>query len=687
MSSPIELLSTLIVGSVDYVSANDIRVVLAMNAPQATAINSGIPIGFPRINGYLLIPNEVGAVVGQISSLEVENAPYPKRTGFKDFGLIDMPFPLRKLRLTPVGTLTLVQVDERRELGLERGISVFPSVGDSVLLPTAEQLRSIIESGGKDCRVTIGTAPLANDAKVSVDPDRLFGRHLAVLGNTGSGKSCSVAGLIRWSIEAAEQHRKELGKKRGINARFIVLDPNGEYARSFADFGKSARVFKVPPVKNPSEAFTLPAWMWNSSEWSSFAAASQGSQRPMLMKALREMRNHIAATAPLERSIGRLFGARLRQLETLIAEPVTYSGTRASQAGAFIAALVPDARTYAREASPELAELLDSVAQIAEEVTQSRLWRSGKGYDSFSETQVRAVRNAVALVVKALPPIEEVTHGEDAPIPFAVPELPDHLDSIASEAGGAAQFVSYLSFRIRMMLADHRLSPVITPDQSLNFEQWLTNYIGADGAENGPLCIVDLSLVPADVLHIVVSVTARLIFEALQRYRRETNETLPTVLVMEEAHTFIQRFVHEQTDMVTAAQLCRSAFERIAREGRKFGLGLVLSSQRPAELSETVLAQCNTFLLHRIVNDRDQDLVGRLVPDSLGALLRDLPSLPARRAILLGWATPVPILVQMNELPEPLRPHSADPTYWDVWTGEVERSVDWSSIASEWTGR
>ena len=118
-----------------------------------------------------------------------------------------------------------------------------------------------------------------------------------------------------------------------------------------------------------------------------------------------------------------------------------------------------------------------------------------------------------------------------------------------------------------------------------------------------------------------------------------------------------------------AGKACARVFEKIAREGRKFGLGLVLASQRPSEVSPTVLSQCNTFLLHRLVNDRDQELVKRLVADGLGPLLRELPSLPTRRAILLGWAAPAPILVEVEEIGAEFRPHSPDPAFWHVWTG------------------
>jgi DNA helicase HerA-like ATPase len=158
---------------------------------------------------------------------------------------------------------------------------------------------------------------------------------------------------------------------------------------------------------------------------------------------------------------------------------------------------------------------------------------------------------------------------------------------------------------------------------------------------------------------------------------------------MEEAHTFNKRY-HDDEQNQNSAAICCQVFEKIAREGRKFGLGLVLSSQRPSELSPTVLSQCNSYLLHRISNDRDQELVHKLVPDNLRGLLRDLPSLPSRHAILLGWASELPVLVQMNALPEQHRPKSDDPDFWAVWSGQggkgqtVERPVNWKSIADDW---
>jgi uncharacterized protein len=230
------------------------------------------------------------------------------------------------------------------------------------------------------------------------------------------------------------------------------------------------------------------------------------------------------------------------------------------------------------------------------------------------------------------------------------------------------------------------MNTIISPTEQPTLEEWLDDHVGADGGSNGSIAVIDLSLVPSDVVHVIVAVLGRTIFEATQRYRRATGTELPTVLVLEEAHSFVRyRTEREDDDVITPARMCRQTFERIAREGRKFGLGLVLSSQRPSELSPTVLAQCNSFVLHRLVNDRDQDLVGRLVPDNLAGLLTELPTLPTRRALLLGWATPLPVLFEVRELPEAHRPHSSDPEFWATWVGEKDRPIDWPSIAREWT--
>lgn len=570
----------------------------------------------------------------------------------------------------------------------------FPSVGDQVLMPTPEQIEAIVGARESDRKVRIGSSPMASNAPIMVDPDKLFGRHLAVLGNTGSGKSCTVAGLIRWSIEAAKKKIQDNGDDSTPNARFIILDPNGEYAKAFADQDANVRLFRVPPVADGEKPLDVPAWLWNGHEWTAVAHAQPGAQRPLLMQGIRELKSGQTESIPPEATIRRYITSYSIRLTAML-----NNGTQAFAGGArqrfecarLLTTIYEECKLFSERVAEEISATLIKIAADTETTVNKRKNTSNPNYfDDFWVTDLESVRDALNALAGTLPDIGNITPiNEDAPLHFDVNLLAEHLDRVATEQGGnLAGFISTLGLRIRGMLADQRLGSVIGRNPPTSFDEWLKDYVGGNGASNGQIAVIDLSLVPSEIIHIVVAVLARIVFESLQRYRRNhpSGLSLPTVLVLEEAHTFIRRGKDEDGAAASPAQLCREAFERIAREGRKFGLGLVLSSQRPAELSPTVLAQCNTFLLHRIVNDADQNLVARLVPDNVGGLLRELPSLPSQQAILLGWATPIPVLVEIDELPKSQRPQSSDPDFWSVWTLQQERTVDWSAIAKTWGG-
>ena len=189
MTTIVERIGTLSIGRVETVTAEELRIALFNETPQATALNTGTPTGFPRINAYMLIPNETGAVVAVIKEISIVRA--NPGLGKHDEALVDLPFPARTVIAIPFGTLLREgnDGDSQPLYALERGVPVLPSVGDPVLLPTATQLRSIVEAKTNDRLIQIGSAPFAGNARVWVHPDKLFGRHLAVLGNTGSGKS------------------------------------------------------------------------------------------------------------------------------------------------------------------------------------------------------------------------------------------------------------------------------------------------------------------------------------------------------------------------------------------------------------------------------------------------------------------------------------------------------------------
>lgn len=690
--SPLAHADSLRIGTIDFVSPDEIKVLLDIEAPDGVSLNTGTPRPFPRINGYVLSPSDQGYLVAQVEWITVERSQYPKRKGMQDFGLVDLPYPLRKMSLNPLGLLFYAGENEGKDrYEFKRGVQAYPSVGDPVLLPTQIQLRAIVESG-ENRRVKIGASPLAANAEVRIDPDRLFGRHLAVLGNTGSGKSCSVAGLVRWSMDAARKARGGVDP----NARFIILDPNGEYTNTFQGIGKT-RIFAVNPSKGV-EQLQVPLWFWNSAEWSAFTQASARTQRPTLIQALRSVRDGAVGIAvtpshEMRRYLRTLVSAI--QIERNAGRPwasFPHPKNFTEKLNKWQEGLLVDVSFSESEG-----DALNSLKTKLDELVTPRTPTAANRYPNFDFTK---------LEIDALLEITQAAHSAfgggdtdvlpidaDVPRSFTGDQLLRSVEANA-ELMGVSEYVETMLMRIRTILSDSRMKTITGGTDGMELHDWLTSHLGDGPASNGSVTVIDLSLVPAEVVHIITAVIARMTLEALQRYRKlNAGKTLPTVLVMEEAHTFIRRYPDDAENQNSAA-ICCQVFEKIAREGRKFGLGLVLSSQRPSELSQTVLSQCNSYLLHRISNDRDQELVHKLVPDNLRGLLRDLPSLPARHAILLGWASELPVLVQMNKLPKDHQPKSDDPDFWAVWSGDgldkdsegnaIERTVDWQAIAADW---
>lgn len=687
---PFEQAGSLRVGVVEFVSLDEIKVALDIDAPESIALNAGDPRPFPRVNTYLLVSVDDNFLVGQVGWITTERAPFVKRHGMRDGGLVDLPYPLRRLSLNPLGTLRTLRSEKSSGSGekyaFQRGTEAMPPVGAAVVLPTETQLHSIVESG-EYRRVNIGTSPLAGDAEVSISPDRLFGRHLAVLGNTGSGKSCSVAGLIRWSLETTLTE-----KKQQPNARFIVLDPNGEYSRAFGnDNTIKARIFKVNPdsTKANEKALKVPFWFWNSAEWCSFTQASARTQRPALIEAIRQVKDGDAEPKPDPSHDTRRF---LRIVLTTIEQEKNdgnpwsrYPKTKGfyDKLENWKKGLEFDLGKFTCAKNERLEALVDMMEKLCAP------HRVEYPNYNFERGEVEELLEATRQAHFAFGGTDaDYLPGDvDVPRPFTGESLLRSIEA-AGEKLNVSQHIETLLIRVRSLLADNRMKPIIE-DEGTILEEWLKNHLGNGNSKDGCISIIDLSLVPTEVVHIVTAVIARIIFEALQRYMQLNKVSLPTVLVMDEAHTFIKRY-KEDIENQDAASVCCQVFERIAREGRKFGLGLVLSSQRPSELSSTVLSQCNTFLLHRISNDRDQDLVQRFVPDNLRGLLRELPSLPSQNAILLGWASEIPMLVKIKDLPRSQQPRSDDPEFWGVWIGKddkgksISREVNWGEITNKW---
>ena len=176
------------------------------------------------------------------------------------------------------------------------------------------------------------------------------------------------------------------------------------------------------------------------------------------------------------------------------------------------------------------------------------------------------------------------------------------------------------------------------------------------------LKIIDFSEVPSDILPLVIGLVARLVFTVQQW--TATNKRHPISLLCDEAHLYIP----EKTNQDSASELGLKTFERIAKEGRKYGVSLVVISQRPSEVNRTVLSQCNNFISLRLSNAEDQAVIKRLLPENLAGLTDILPILDIGEALVVGDSSLLPTRILIGE--PTIKPESATIQFWKEWSNE-----------------
>lgn len=247
-----------------------------------------------------------------------------------------------------------------------------------------------------------------------------------------------------------------------------------------------------------------------------------------------------------------------------------------------------------------------------------------------------------------------------------------------SQFGKLTNFLS----RMEVKLHDKRLEFLLGDKaKKITFEDTLKQFLGY-GTTLSNVTILDLSGIPFDVLSISVSLISRILFEYGYYYKKvleaesaACNNDIPLLLVYEEAHKYVPN-----SDMAKY-RASRDSIERIAKEGRKYGVSLLLASQRPSEISDTIFAQCSNYVAMRLTNPNDQACVKKLLPDTLGDLINKLPSLKAGEGLLIGDAVVLPSVVKID-LCNPA-PSSSDIPYWDLWKDRwKDLSVD--KIKSLW---
>jgi hypothetical protein len=314
-------------------------------------------------------------------------------------------------------------------------------------------------------------------------------------------------------------------------------------------------------------------------------------------------------------------------------------------------------------------------------------------------TLLNAANNVIADTLKALGLSETAEGNADAPGYYSLESLySSHLPRIiaaeAAEDPRVRGFASTLLLRIGRLLSDERYAFIAkVPSFELGLEAFLRILFGewprmtpldpwaikggATGTARYQATILDLSEISTDVLSVVTSLIGRIVLEFAQRCRPRAQ--YPILLVLEEAHRYIPA---QRSEEIPFGRV--NVFERIAKEGRKFGVSLCVASQRPSELSRTVVSQCGTLIAHRIVNPDDQDLIRYASPVASRDVLRQLPSLARQHAVILGEAVPAPTYVRVRDVASV--PLSTDPPILDFWSidPEPDQAATMARVAAAW---
>jgi hypothetical protein len=266
------------------------------------------------------------------------------------------------------------------------------------------------------------------------------------------------------------------------------------------------------------------------------------------------------------------------------------------------------------------------------------------------------------------------TFTVDSPIPYEITDLLEILNTDNTTKGVGKtgpvkgewedKLTRFIS-RMETKLEDRRYGFMFTPPAAANTYGWLAAQIAKLLGSNGGkgIKIIDFSEVPSDVLPVVTGTLARLLYDV--QFWMEAEKRTPVTLLCDEAHLYLP--VRDDADAVQRQAL--GAFERIAKEGRKYGFSLLVVSQRPSDVSRTILSQCNNFLSLRLTNDADQGVIKRLMPDSLAGLTSVLPLLDTGEALMLGDAVLLPARIKLD-LPKVV-PDSATRDFWKDWGAQA----------------
>lgn len=483
-----------------------------------------------------------------------------------------------------------------RDKGFSRGISILPSVGDPVHIMTDQDLEAVYGSHASMKRIRIGHVASALSIPALMDINSLVTRHSAVVGTTGAGKSTTVARILESLTDAS----------RYPSARVIVFDVHGEYASALQD---QAQVFRVDGERESrSRPLHVPYWALSYEELAelSFGSLTEDAPRGAVRDMIVELKRSALEAHPLQ---------GIDASDVTVDTPVPFS-----------------------------------IHQL-----WFNLYRQINATHTVSQTGQSEETEALLVDEGGLP----VEPGD----PMRV--IPPRYRPATQASGEEKIFLSGSKLNISRQvdalgsrLKDRRYDFIFRPGPYLpqpdgqiesDLDSFLRGWIGSDRT----VSILDLSGVPVEILADLVGALTRVIYDALQwsRLLAEGGRERPLLFVFEEAHAYLSGL---------QPRTVQAAVQRVVKEGRKYGIGAMVVSQRPSEVDSTILSQCGTIVALRLANATDRGHVVSAAADNLGGVLSLLPVLRTGEAIIVGEAVPLPMRV-LVELPK-YRPESTDPT-------------------------
>ena len=541
----------------------------------------------------------------------------------------------RELVIKPIGTL-----DKNRNFNM--GVGIFPTIYSDVGIVTFEDIETILSTISKDHEnsnnqihkeIVIGTSKNLINYKISLNINRLFNIHTAVLGNSGSGKSNTIAHILQ------EVYRKQ--DNHAVGAKTILFDVNDEYPRAFDKKCLNEKLhvkFYKPNTTTystiPYDSFFLPYYLLNLDEWLAFLMASERTQKPFWDRVLQECFKFFTLFQSTKEQIIQnyvnYFKWKIRNILGNIISTVDSDTAKITAAQGII--LRFKNIIYEIQPNSQLNKFLDEINNHCE-------LDFGKNKAQLSNYLSQIIINEEnAIIINE----ERLKTGEYFDYKF----LKTAVDMVLleEESKGSTrirEFVSTMLSRLDYFLNNSDCDFMrICSNIYKNSEDYLKSFFGiADGNFSDQLIVVDSSEVGTDVLELMTSVICRMMFDYRKKKQDDNRRKQPIHLILDEAH----RYIKKDTEYI----LKENIFERIAREGRKFSLFLLISSQRPSELSSTVLSQCGNYIVHRIQNEIDMKYIYSVLPYFSEDYTTKIKQAVPGEALIFGNCVPMPLQVKV----------------------------------------